>query len=1706
VESGQTLFLLATNWSTNSFTSTVVTNFPPGWALVTVFVNGIPSTSRFVLVTKGTATVALGNLLQTYDGTPKSVSVTTAPPGLLVNLTYNGSTNAPINAGSYTVIGTINNQNYQGGVTNTLLIVVPFVSNSPLTFAREQHTATLLPDGKVLVAGGYGNVGRLSSVELYDPAIGIWTSTGALAAERHGHTATLLPDGKVLVVGGFGQNGSLSSVELYDPAAGEWIAAVPLRTAHRWHTATLLSNGRVLVAGGYGSNGVTNSAELYNPATRTWTATGTMTAGRIGHTATLLANGKVLVAGGYGAGFLASAEIYDPVTGTWTATRAMPASRQNFSATLLPNGKVLIAGGYGYEGSWKTLASATLYDPATGTWTATGALNNAREEHTATLLPNGKVLVTGGAVNGGGAVSTAELYDPAMGTWVTTSIMSTARYDHTATLLPNGKVLVVAGTLNGTRLSSTELYDYTINPATGSWTNTGAMNNARMENTATLLTNGQVLVVGGFVAANLYDPTAGNWTTTGSLNTDRRFHAATLLPNGRVLVAGGLYGTTTLTSAELYDPATGTWTSAGAMNIPRYNHLATLLPDGKVLVTGGETNAYAIHPFTSSAELYDPVKGTWTLTGSLNYVREHPTATLLLNGKVLAAGGYYGLNSAELYDPSNGTWTMTLPMNVFRNLGTATLLPNGQVLVAGGNGTASAELYDPVTSTWTATEAMNTGRYWHAATLLPNGKVLVAGGYGGSALSSTELFDPAAGKWTVTGTLNTERGAGPKTTLLANGKVLIAGGADRNSHDLSSAELYDVGLGFSNSWQPQITSLSSPLNLGSSLVITGSQFRGISGASGGNTQDSPSDHPVVQLRGIESGQTLFLLATNWSTNSVTSATVTNFPPGWALVTVFVNGIPGTSRIVLVTKGTATVTLGNLLQTYDGTARSVSATTAPLGLSVNLSYDGSAHAPTNAGSYPAIGTINDPNYQGSATNTLVIGKATAIVTLSNLVQTFDGTPKTVSATTTPPGLLVNLTYNGSAHAPTNTGSYTVIGTVNDQNYQGSATNTLVVSKATATVSLGNLLQTYDGTPRNISAATIPPGLVVDLTYDGLAGAPINAGSYTVIGNINDPNYQGSATNTLVIGKAAATVTLGDLVQTYDGLPKSVSVTTTPPGLLVNVTYDGEPNPPTNVGGHSIIAMVDDLNYEGGATNTLLISQPPAVTTLAASGVSNSVAVLNGAINPNGLATAWFEWGISTQYGSRTPADVLGAGFVATNHSATLTGLQPGIVYHYRVVATNVAGAARGVDTSFWAPAVTLNGTNFITNGCHTTFNDPGAIVQASPLALSAGGSHSLALKADGTVIGWGHNGSGQINIPASATNVIAVAAGDYHSLALRADGTVIGWGHNGSGQINIPASATNVIAIAAGDSHSLALRANGTVVGWGLNLSGQINIPGGATNIIAIAAGGSRSLALKADGSVISWGLNLGQPDIPASATNVIAVAAGNFHSLALRADGSVIGWGFNLGQLIIPASATNAIAVAAGDYHSLALRADGSVIGWGLNGSGQTNVPARATNAVAIAAGGFHSLALKTDGSAAGWGLNSSGQINIPASASTLNLPATVSGSVNTNVAGTYTLTYSATNALGGVASVTRTVVVLCPTEIPSQLKGWFMRTNGTFELTFTNIHGASFTVLTSTNLSLPMSNWTELGSVPEISPGQYQFAEPQATNAPRRFYRIRSP
>jgi N-acetylneuraminic acid mutarotase len=272
---------------------------------------------------------------------------------------------------------------------------------------------------------------------------------------RIGSPAVLLQDGRVLVSGGFNgtNNTAYSSAEIYDPSTGVWTTTGVLVTARGFPTATLLFNGKVLIAGGMDSSGnILSSAELFDPSAGEWTATGSMTTARWSGTATLLPSGKVLLAGGSSgtslSDILSSSEIYDPGSDSWSATGSMNTARDEQTATLLPNGEVLVVGGVGSKPYIPPityqLGSAELYNPSTGVWTTTGSLTTQRQQGTMNLLPDGNVVVFGG-YDGNNYLDTDELYTTTTGTWSLTGSLPTRLGAQTSTLLLNGKVLIAGG-------------------------------------------------------------------------------------------------------------------------------------------------------------------------------------------------------------------------------------------------------------------------------------------------------------------------------------------------------------------------------------------------------------------------------------------------------------------------------------------------------------------------------------------------------------------------------------------------------------------------------------------------------------------------------------------------------------------------------------------------------------------------------------------------------------------------------------------------------------------------------------------------------------------------------------------------------------------------------------------------------------------------------------------------------------------------------------------------------------------------------------------------------------------------------------------------------------------------------------------------------------------------------------------------------------
>ncbi|WP_085695204.1 MULTISPECIES: kelch repeat-containing protein [unclassified Pseudomonas] len=367
-----------------------------------------------------------------------------------------------------------------------------FVPAAPMNVLRAYHSATVLPDGDVLVVGGtngmepaswltdgtrgasgqvpwhhlgQGLSGALSDVERYSPSNNAWTRVAVLPGPRLGHRAVCLNSGQVMVIAGSGAVGSINGVELYSPATDQWVAAATLETPRFAHTATLLDSGHVMVCGGnhqsQGQGQVLASVEIYDPVTNRWRAAADVPFARMDHTATLLASGKLLVLGGYSAQLNAAiddASLFDPATGGWSTVQPLPERRMQHTATRLADGRILVVGGADAPFN-PGRADAYLYDPQADSWSLGGTMVHGRKGHSVTRLASGHVLVIGDGLSVESGNMT-EVFDPDTHEWAIGAELAHARFIHTASLLPGGQLLVAAGLRPGTShpsyLSSTE--------------------------------------------------------------------------------------------------------------------------------------------------------------------------------------------------------------------------------------------------------------------------------------------------------------------------------------------------------------------------------------------------------------------------------------------------------------------------------------------------------------------------------------------------------------------------------------------------------------------------------------------------------------------------------------------------------------------------------------------------------------------------------------------------------------------------------------------------------------------------------------------------------------------------------------------------------------------------------------------------------------------------------------------------------------------------------------------------------------------------------------------------------------------------------------------------------------------------------------------------------------------------------------------------
>ena len=561
-----------------------------------------------------------------------------------------------------------------------------FSPGGMLTSHRSLHTATLMLDGKVLLAGGSSS----SVAELYDPLSNTSVATGSMVRARREHAATLLRDGRVLFTGGchLSSCSVLSSAEIYD--AGTFSAAGSMAKLHRRHRSVLLPSGKVLVASGCGAFCNTNEGpipdvEIYDPSCAgpsCFSQTEPLRQPRKEASLTVLPTGRVVMIGGAGKGASArSAELFEPNdqidAGTFTAIASMVKPRAAHSATLLNNGQVLLAGGVGCIGPgtfpvcpFETHPRAELYDPFTGMFAlTTGSMVVPRGAHTATVLHDGRVLMSGGCAslldcvdiigNPTMGLSVAEVYDPGTQTFsATLGDMSVRRVGHAATTLPSGEVLVTGGC------------DDLFCTATDSKAD-----------------------------VDLYDPVSSTWSKMPDMAVKRGQHRSILLESGRVLVIGGRDAGGAVDPVDVFDPELLTFSQLPRPLEPRAGFGAALLPGDLVLLGGGlGAVGVSLTATVSSAEIYDSSSGLSIPTDSMvaaRYWVNHDGMVPLLSGKVLAVGPCANLaicggvqNTREVYDrqadDNRGVFFRHDGGLIDRAAATKTRLPSGDVLITGG--------------------------------------------------------------------------------------------------------------------------------------------------------------------------------------------------------------------------------------------------------------------------------------------------------------------------------------------------------------------------------------------------------------------------------------------------------------------------------------------------------------------------------------------------------------------------------------------------------------------------------------------------------------------------------------------------------------------------------------------------------------------------------------------------------------------------------------------------------------------------------------------------------------------------------------------------------------------------------------------------------------------------------------------------------------
>ncbi len=1262
--------------SSNSTVATVngalLTIVGTGTTTITASQNGngnydpAPAVAQPLTINRATATVTLGNLSASYDGTPKAATATSEPAGLTVTLTYNGSATVPSAAGSYLVVGTVSDPNHQGSASGTLVIAK---ANQTITF-------------EALPAKTYGDP-AFSLTATAGSGLGVsYTSSNSAVAAVSGTTVTIVGAGTATITASQGGDGNYN-------AAAEVVQTVTINKAVA--TVTLGSLSTTYDGTPKAATATTTPAALTVALTYNGTATMPTAAGSYpvvgsvtdpnyeGSASGMLTIAKASQAITFGAlpvktygdsAFSLSATAASGLGVSYTSSNAAVATFSGNNVTIVGAGTATITASQAGDGNYNAAADVarTLTINKAAATVTLGDLSTfyagAPKAATATTEPVGLTVTM--TYNGSATAPTA------VGSYTVVGTISEPNYQGSA----SGTLTIVKAnqTITFTALPVKTYGDpsFTLSATAGS----GLAVTYTSSNTAVATVSSSTLTIVG----------AGTAVITATQPGDANYNAApavtqTLTVNkAQATITFGLLAFTYDGSLK---PVTVITIPAGLAVAITYDGLATAPVDvGKYTVVATVNDANYQGSATATEEIS---KKSQTITFGPLPVKTYGDAAF-----TFSASASSNLNLTFEYDPAiaaiirqgknylltivgAGTTTVTATQGGNRNYSDAP--PVSQTFVV--NKAAATVALGSLSATYDGSAKAAT------ATTTPAGLGVIFS-YNGSVTPPI-----AAGSYTVIGTINNAnyQGSASGTLTIAKSSQAITFGAlsakSYGSAPFNPNATASSGLGISyTSSNPAVAAIN-----GTTVTIVGVGTTVITASQGGNGNyiaaaavlqtlavakgaqaitfnalplKTAADAPFTIDAAATSGLLVSYTSSNPAVATISGTTVTIIGAGTTVIIASqggggnYNAAAAIPQTLTVNKGTAAVIFGGLSAFYNGTPLAATATTVPSGLAVTFTYNDSATVPVAVGSYAVVATVTDPSYEGSATATLTIAKAAQAISFGPLTGKSYGEPAftltasagsnlAVTYTSSNPGVA---TISGSTVTIAGAGTTTIIAAQGgDGSYNAAAAvpQTLTVSKGTASISLAGLSTFYNGTSRAATATTVPGGLPVTLTYNDSATAPTAAGSYTVTATITSPNYLGSATGTLAIAKGAQTITFGPLpVKTVGNAPFTLSAASTS-GLAVGYSSS---NPAVATISGTTVTIV------GAGTTFITVSQNGDANHDAATAVVQTLTV-NAAPVPTGKAAVTIGATTSFYDTLTTTLAAIAAGSTATVKLQALT---------------------------------------------------------------------------------------------------------------------------------------------------------------------------------------------------------------------------------------------------------------------------------------------------------------------------------------------------------------------------------------------------------------------------------------------------------------------